>query len=109
MNTFDVRINASRPEPSEFTYKLGGSAIDLTGFAALCRVLFASSPATALDLTSANGGVTLGGVAGTVKVNWPTFIEQLPEIGSYIIHLTPSGGDNVRLVSGTLVVEGRTT
>ena len=55
------------------TYKLKDSAgvatpVDLTGYAARSKIRsdFSAGGATLLDMTSANGKIVLGGVAGTI-------------------------------------------
>jgi hypothetical protein len=51
-----------------FTYKVSGVAVNLTGYSARSQARDADD-GLIFDLTSLNGGITLGGAAGTISLN----------------------------------------
>jgi len=99
------------------TWKDGsGALVDLTGWTAAFTVRASFGAAEALlDLTTENGGVTLGGAAGTIDVRATD--EQMgaltvPNAGAfppvltaaYNLTLTAPGGDVTRLLEGRFVI-----
>lgn len=94
-------------------YSPGGTQpIDLTGCTARMQVrLEIDDPAVLLDLTTENGGITLGGVAGTVDllvsdtdtshISWDT--------GVFDLEIKFANGDVVRMVYGPVVVSPEVT
>jgi hypothetical protein len=62
------------PQGSTFnqslTYSIDGVPVNLTGYAARMQVKEKySSTVKQLDLTTSNGGITLGGALGTITIN----------------------------------------
>jgi len=49
----------------------------------------------------------LGGVAGTILINWAPVITQMPEVGHYRVDVTTSTGTNRFVTSGTIMVEDK--
>lgn len=105
----DVRLNYNYPQPSTLTYERpAGTAVNLTNYTGALKVVsLDDTDAYATTLTTANGGLTLGGVAGTVTINWHTFIASLPEVGRYSLHVINASGGNDMVTTGTIVVEDK--
>lgn len=67
--TYHLRVRQGRTLRRVFTVTNGGSLIDLTGWTARAQVRAEVEAATVVvDLTMANGGVVLGGPAGTITL-----------------------------------------
>lgn len=105
----NVRLNYNHPQPSTLTYERpAGTAVNLTGYTASCRITSLDDTDLSItSLTTANSGLTLGGSAGTVTINWQTFIASLPEVGSYRLFVVNGSGGNDFVTSGTIVVEDK--
>ena len=112
---FNVRLNHNHPQPSVLTYeKPAGTPVDLTNHTASCRITSLDDTDFSITtLTSANGGLTLGGALGTVTINWQasiagvTVMSVTPEVGSYRLFVTNAGGVHDFVTSGTIVVEDK--
>lgn len=87
----------------------GSPAQDLTGYSASCSLRDPEDTTIILmTLTNVNGGVVLGGAAGTVDIiiddavtttiTWPTAL--------YELFLTDAGGDTDIFLHGTFKVKG---
>jgi hypothetical protein len=68
------KYNMLCPQGSTFnqslTYSIDGVPVNLTGYAARMQVKEKySSTVKQLDLTTSNGGITLGGALGTITIN----------------------------------------
>jgi hypothetical protein len=97
------------------TWKVGpapGTAVDLTGCTARMHIRSdVKSPLVLATLTTANGGITLGGVAGTVEIYisdeattlfaWTT--------GVYDLEVEFANGDVRRLMYGSVTVSPEVT
>lgn len=68
--TLDLEIEQGANFLKTITWKdSGGTPINLTGFTARMQIRKSvSAAATLADLTTSNGGITLGGVAGTITL-----------------------------------------
>lgn len=69
----NIRITQGDTLTKNWTYKAGASgaetAVDLTGCTARMQIRTSATAATALvTLTTEDGGITLGGAAGTIEV-----------------------------------------
>lgn len=94
------------------TYKLNGAAVNLTGWTARMQVRQRHIADTALlDLTTANGGITLGGAAGTISLlATDTQTGALPEgVWRYDLELIDGSGKVKRLVEGSFTVTPQVT
>ena len=92
------------------TYKTSaGTPIDLTGYSA--RMMLrdrVSSSTVVLELTTGNGRISLGGVAGTVTLN--VLATDMTFSGTYVYDLELVSGSTVsRLVMGEIVVRPEVT
>jgi len=100
-------INKGEPLRLQLTYKAGKPAapVDLTGYAARFQARERpGAPDVLLELTTENGGVTLGGVAGTVVVDIP---EEASAAGwthaEFGLELIPPGdAPRIKLLRGVL-------
>jgi hypothetical protein len=85
-----------------------GTAINLTGFSARMQVRERIDDADViLELTTANGRITLGGVLGTITmVAQDEVTTTLPEIrkGVYDLELESAGGEVTRLLRGSVEI-----
>lgn len=68
---YDLQVNQGETFTKVFTYKNpDGSLIDLTGYSARMQVRTNyEAPTFLLELTTANGGIVIGGTAGTITIN----------------------------------------
>jgi len=106
--TYNLLIDAGATYTKTFTYKdSAGDAIDLTGYtAALQARQQKGDVATILDLTIANGGITMGGAAGTILVTITDTLTSAMTVqrGVYDLLLTDGSGNITRLVEGYTIL-----
>lgn len=87
-------------------------AVNLTGFTAHLQVRSTVASSTVLlDLTTENGGIVLGGTAGTIDIVVDETVTQglIWDSAVYDILLTSGGGDVTRLFGGTVTVSPSVT
>lgn len=99
------------------TYKdPSGNPINLTGYTAVMHVRESyQAPAAALTLDTTNGGITLGGAAGTIALvmtaTQTAALKALDAAGTrdslYELDLIAPSGDRVPLMTGRLPVMRR--
>lgn len=112
---FNVRLNYNNPQPSVLVYeKPAGTPVNLTTYTASCRIQSLDDTDAAITtLTSANGGLTLGGALGTITINWQAVVSGVsvivsaPEVGNYKLVVTNASGIHDFVTSGTIVVEDK--
>lgn len=95
-----------------FTYSIGGTAVNLSGYSASMQVRRSYDDLTALiTLSSPSSGITLGGSAGTITLVIPFATTETFQAGQYIydLELTSSGGIKDRLIQGTFTVSAEVT
>jgi hypothetical protein len=86
--------------------------VNLTGYTARMQARTSiEAPTPFIDLTNANGGVTLGGSAGTVTVTMTaTQTAAITEtVGIYDLELVSPGGIVTRFLQGTVVISREVT
>lgn len=87
--------------------------VDLTGYTARMMVRTSvGSDDPFITLTTENGGITLGGVTGSIALYMSaTDTEMLTEIlGCYDLELVaPSGGDTTRFLQGIITISREVT
>lgn len=91
---------------------LDGTPINVTGWDVRMQIRATVSNAAVLDeLTTANGKITLGGVAGTITLVYPkALIAALAWIEAvYDIRETPPGGDTIYRFAGDIHVKQMVT
>jgi hypothetical protein len=93
-----------------FTWTIGGTAVDLTGYTAALQVrTYADSSATLVSLTNGSG-ITLGGTAGTIGVAISAAVTTGLDAGSYAYDLELYSGSTVtRLLQGAFNVTAGVT
>lgn len=107
----DITIDAKTDRTITLTYAIGGTPVDLTNYTEAAFVVRkrAGEPDPAeLTLTVTGGGITLGGVAGTVAI---TFTDTQLDLGNksyvYSLVLTNASGGIVPLLKGKFIVVDR--
>lgn len=85
--------------------------IDLTGMTARMMARTSKTSTTPIvTLTTENGGITLGGVAGTIDIDIDPVTTAALVSGSYVYDLEIVNGPEVtRLIEGTFTVDGEVT
>lgn len=116
MAAFKVKLNIEQGATfrKRFTWKTGSPAVavNLTGYTARMQIRETIDSATVLaSLTTENGGIALGGAAGTIDLyisavdtaayTWVT--------GVYDIELIAPSGDVIRRVAGSVSVSPEVT
>lgn len=93
------------------TYKEDGDPTDLTTYTARMQIRPSFESATVLaTLTTANGGITLGGALGTVLLTLTATQTAAIPPGTYLYDLELVNGPEVtRLVEGQVVVRPEVT
>lgn len=84
-----------------------GNLINLSGYTAEMQVRYeASDPSPIVNLTSSNGGITLGGAAGTIALLLAASATAAlqPYAALYDLKLTSPGGDAQFLLRGNFIV-----
>lgn len=83
---YDIVLEEDVLEPFSLTFEdEAGTPIDLTGCTATFRARLQSGETPYLDLTTENGGVILGGTAGTIVVVFPDAITTPRGLYKFII------------------------
>lgn len=105
---YDITIYQGATLRLSFVWKTGepATAVDLTGYTARMHIReYLDAPTTLIELTTTNGRITLGGVAGTIDL----FIAATDtttmawDAGVYDLELV-NGTDVVRFMQGTVRV-----
>lgn len=93
------------------TWKSNGVAVNLTGFTARMKVRNASTDVELLSLTTENGKIALGGVAGTITLTLTAAETALlaPELARYDLELVSAGGIVRRPLQGFVIVSPEQT
>jgi hypothetical protein len=94
-----------------FTIKNGSTPWDLTGYTATMTVRpFVGASTTTVVATTANGRITLGGIAGSVTVNLNATTTGAIGAGRYVYDLVLTSGSVVtRILEGKFIVTGAVT
>lgn len=91
-----------------FTYKdSDGVAVDLTGYSASMQVRKSLADGVALELSTVNSRITLGGAAGTVTLIVSATDTATVDVGQYFYDLELTSGSSVvtRLIEGRFQVK----
>ena len=106
---YNIVIDQGATYSQVFTWQdSNGDPVSLVGWTARMQVRRRMpSTGTLVDLTTENGGIVLGGAAGTVTVSIAaTATDDLP-VGEHVYDLELVNGSTVeRLVMGSFIVRG---
>jgi hypothetical protein len=94
------------------TWKISGSAVNLTDYTARMQARASvTSETVVLDLTTANGKITLGGTAGTITLTLSAAetAAVTQQSLAYDLELVSAGGVVTRLVEGQIVLTPEVT
>lgn len=93
------------------TWKDSNGPINVTGYTARMQVRpTIASSTTTLSLTTENGGIALGGAAGTITLAVSATATAALAEGKYVYDLElVTGADVYRVVMGTFTVRGEVT
>ena len=93
-----------------FSYSIGGTAVNLTGYTAALQVRAGYDADTALISLTNGSGITLGGTAGTILVTASAAVTGAVDAGSYAYDLELySGSTTTRLLQGSFTITGGVT
>ena len=96
----------------ELTYSINAVNVNLSGYTARMQIREKhTSTSPLLTLTTENGGIALGGSAGTVSINISasTTTGFSPKEYVYDFELISSGGTVTRLIEGKFIVTPEVT
>ena len=105
--TLDLLIPQGATFSRVILWKADNANVNLTGYTARMQLrTSAEAIATLEDLTTENGGITLGGTAGTITLSLTaTETAALPATRAvYDLELISSGGVVTRLVEGVATI-----
>jgi len=110
------KYNITCPQGStldqQLTYSINDVDVDLTGYSARMQVREKHTSATTkLSLTNTNGGLVLGGVAGTIRivVSAAQSADLVPKEYVYDLEIVSSGSIVTRLIEGKFIVTPEVT
>jgi hypothetical protein len=112
--TYNIKLYQGATYRQMLTWKAGDppQAVNLTDCTARMHVRSEINlPTTLLNLTTANGGIVLGGTAGTIEIviaDTLTSGKSWRE-GVYDLEIVLSNGDVRRLIEGTVSMEPEVT
>jgi len=88
-----------------------GDPVDLTNYTARMQVRsIVTSDTVAVELTTEDGRITLGGALGTITLTIPATVTDDIEAGTYAYDLELVTGSTVtRLLMGSFIVRGEVT
>ena len=110
----NLTIEQGTTYSQRLTWKIDSNAVNLTGYTARMKVRAVNrrdrEPLISLT-SSAGGGITLGGSAGTIDIaiSAASTASLVPEKYTYDLELVSSGGVVTRLVKGTVTVAAEVT
>lgn len=110
--TYNILCDQGATLTRTLTWKdSAGAAINLTGYTARMQVRAdVESTSTVLSLTTENGGIALGGAAGTILLTVTATLTTALTAGDYVYDLELVTGSTVtRLVQGQFTVRPEVT
>lgn len=108
--TYNITAYQGATYDLSMTWRIGGTAVNLTGYTAAMQVKEnASSTASVLSLTNGSG-ITLGGTAGTIAISVSATTMGSATPGNYVYDLElNSGGQVTRLIQGGFAIQAEVT
>jgi hypothetical protein len=110
--TLDLSIEQGATYNLVLTWQVNGTAVNLTNYTARLQArVDVEDTETVLSMTTGGGGITLGGVAGTITLDQSAAQTTLLPAGTYIydLEMVAGSGTVTRLVQGELVVSAEVT
>jgi len=109
----DITIEQGATWNLVLTWKINGSAVNLTSYIARMQVrVDVDDSETVLSLTTdAGGGISLGGALGTITLSRSATQTAALATGEFVydLELQSSGGEVTRLVQGSFTVTAEVT
>lgn len=110
--TYTIFVEQNADYPVVFTWSSGGNPVNLTGYTARLQVQDSSNNVL-VDLSTENGGLVLGGAAGTITPKGlnaaATALLTAGKIARYDLILTSPGGIVTRLLEGPFIIDAGVT
>lgn len=110
--TLDLSIEQGSTYNLVLTWKVNGTAVNLTNYTARLQArVDVEDTETVLSMTTSGGGITLGGVLGTITLDQSATQTALLPAGTYIydLEMVAGSGTVTRLVQGELIVSAEVT
>jgi hypothetical protein len=110
--TLDFTIEQGATFNLLLTWKIDGTPVNITNWTArLAARVDVEDTEVILSLTTSNGGITLGGAAGTISLNQTATQTALLPAGTYVydLELISAVGAVTRLVQGELDISPEVT
>ena len=110
--SFDFTIEQGATFNLVMTWKIDGVAVNLTGYTARLQArVDVADTSTVLSMTTAGGGITLGGAAGTITLDQTATQTTALSVGSFVydLELISSANVVIRLLQGELVISAEVT
>jgi hypothetical protein len=109
--TYNIAIEQGATYDQTFTWTVNAAPVNLTGYAA--RMQFrqsAANPTVNFDIAT-GGSITLGGAAGTIRIQITASNTSALAAGNYVYDLELQSGTGVvtRLLQGTVTVSPEVT
>ena len=102
---YPIKVKRSRSYDRTFTYKINGSAVNLTGYSATMNVRKVAGSTAILTLTNGSG-ITLGGALGTVTIALTPAQTDAFAAGEYYYDVElSSGGNDIDFLEGSFKVK----
>lgn len=110
--TLDFTIEQGATFNLLLTWKINDTLVNLTGYTARLQArVDVEDSELILSLTTANGGITLGGAAGTISLDQTATQTTLLPAGTYVydLELIAANSTVTRLVQGELLISPEVT
>lgn len=111
-NNYDLCIAQGATFQKVITWKSNGTLVDLTGYTARSQIRATADAATPLiELTTANGRITLGNAAGTITltISASDTAALTAGRGVYDLELVAANGTVTRLLQGVVTISRNIT
>lgn len=107
--TYNATIPCGATWSRTFTWSIDGTAVNWTGYTAKLQVKEHLNSTAVVTLTNGNG-ITLGGSAGTVQIDFTATQTGAVTAGQYIYDLELTSGSTVyRVLQGKATFTGQVT
>lgn len=95
---------------ANFTWAIGGTAVDLTGYTASMQVRASATADEAILDIDSSAEITLGGTAGSININIPASTMGSAIPGHYVYDLElDSGSTVIKLLEGSFQIKPEVT